>query len=93
MMNCREISRLVSEREDHELPFWQRMRVAVHLAMCFLCRRFAKQMKLIRTVSRAAGQTSTLVADAGLMQQTSLPPEAKQRIRDKVASSQPEDGV
>ena len=89
MMNCKEITRLVAESADRDLPFYQRMRVRMHLAMCFLCRRFTKQLELIRKISRVAGGTDSLLADGGVLQGVVLPPDAKARLKEQIAHNKP----
>ncbi len=89
MMNCREITRLVAESADRDLPFYQRMRVRMHLAICFLCRRFTRQLELIRKISRVAGGTDSLLADGGVLQGVTLPPDAKARLKEQIAHNKP----
>ncbi|MDP2325183.1 MAG: zf-HC2 domain-containing protein, partial [Gammaproteobacteria bacterium] len=39
---CRDISALVSRAMDTRLPFGERLRVRLHLALCGACRQFAR---------------------------------------------------
>ncbi|MCL4181473.1 MAG: zf-HC2 domain-containing protein [Verrucomicrobia bacterium] len=48
MPSCRDISRLVSEAMDHRLPLHQRAMIRLHLSMCALCRRYERQLHLLR---------------------------------------------
>ena len=84
MMNCREVSRLVAEGADRDLRFYEQMRVRIHLVMCYMCRRFTRQLALIRRVSRAAGADS-LLADGSVLQSVTLSPDAKSRLKEKIA--------
>ena len=52
MLRCREISRLVSESMERDLPLRQRLEVRMHLMMCRLCSGFARQMQLLRRAAR-----------------------------------------
>jgi hypothetical protein len=36
--------------QDGDLPFWQRLRVRVHLLFCDACTRFERQMRFLRRV-------------------------------------------
>ena len=78
MPNCREVTRLVSEGLDRELPFLSRLSLRLHLVMCGGCRRFARQLRFLHEAVRqhvAAGQP----ADAAV-----LSAEAKERIRQRL---------
>ena len=44
MLSCKEATRLVSEGLDRELPFWRRMSLRLHVAMCRGCSRYTRQI-------------------------------------------------
>lgn len=48
MIKCREASRLMSRAMDEPLPLWQRLALALHLAICDACRNAERQMRLLR---------------------------------------------
>jgi hypothetical protein len=48
MISCKEVARLVSLQEDARLPFWQRLRVRLHLSICDACARFEHQLRFLR---------------------------------------------
>jgi hypothetical protein len=78
LLSCKEISRLVSESLDRELPLGQRLSMRLHLMMCSLCSRFRRQMLFLHRAARAfgaAGEADKLPA------QVRLSPEARQRIK------------
>ena len=52
MLSCREVTRLVSESLDRELPLRQRMSTKMHLMMCKLCSRYSKQLAGLREAVR-----------------------------------------
>jgi predicted anti-sigma-YlaC factor YlaD len=56
---CRDISALVSRAMDARLPVGERLRVRLHLAMCSACRRFARQVRLLRWGAREIGRRAT----------------------------------
>lgn len=85
MMDCREVNRLLAESADRELLWYQRIRVRVHLAMCFLCRRFTRQLTLIRKLSGAAGGMESLLTDSGVFGEVALSPDAKTRLKQQIA--------
>ena len=50
---CREVTRLVLEGEERQLPWLDRARIRLHLGMCQACTNFTGQVKFMR---RALGQ-------------------------------------
>lgn len=50
MMDCREISRMVSASMDRKLPLYQRIGIRMHVLMCRYCYRYRKQLLLLRKV-------------------------------------------
>ncbi len=47
-MNCKEVSRLVSQGLDRRLGFAARVRLRMHLAICEGCANFSRQMAFLR---------------------------------------------
>lgn len=80
MLNCKDASHLISEREERPLGFRERWGLRLHLWMCISCRRFERQLALMRQALRKLGQRTE--ADAA---GTDLPPEARERIRKALA--------
>jgi hypothetical protein len=52
MRTCKDVHRLVAESMDHEFGFAERVAIRFHLAICVHCRRFTRQMKLLRAAMR-----------------------------------------
>ena len=50
---CREVTRLVLEREDRRLPLSDRLVVQLHLTACDACTNFVRQVNFMR---RAVGR-------------------------------------
>ena len=48
MLNCKDVSKLVSESLDHELPWYRRLFLRLHLFICGACARYEQQMKFIK---------------------------------------------
>lgn len=74
MLSCKEVSRLVSDSLDRDLPFMQRLAVRIHLMMCRTCSAFRRRMQFLRTV---VSHATPAEADPSLK----LSPEAKDRIK------------
>ncbi|HYP32920.1 MAG TPA: zf-HC2 domain-containing protein [Burkholderiaceae bacterium] len=45
--NCREVTRLVLERENRRLTLVERIAVRFHLGICVMCTRFTGQVRLM----------------------------------------------
>ncbi|WP_043316324.1 zf-HC2 domain-containing protein [Microbulbifer sp. HZ11] len=71
MMNCKQATRLLSERMERELSPREKLGLKVHLMMCRGCRNFGRQMGTLRDLAKAyaksdAGQrTDKQSADSG----------------------------
>jgi hypothetical protein len=52
MLSCQEASRLLSQRQDRDLGFWERLKLRAHLALCDVCTRFSKQLDFMREALR-----------------------------------------
>jgi hypothetical protein len=44
---CREVTRLVLERENRPLTLVERFAVRLHLGICMMCTRFSGQVRLM----------------------------------------------
>jgi hypothetical protein len=44
---CREVTRLVLERENRALTVVERIAVRLHLSICLMCTRFTGQVRLM----------------------------------------------
>ncbi len=51
--NCKDVTRMVSESMDRELPWGQRIKMRMHLGMCKYCSRFKRQLELLRKASQS----------------------------------------
>ena len=74
MPSCKDISALISEGMDRNLPLRKRLSIRLHVSMCGLCRRYEKQLHLLReSVSHYADPENNVV-------EKSLSPAAKERL-------------
>ncbi len=48
MLSCKETSRLLSQGQDRELAFGERVALRVHLAICNGCRNVSAQFQFLR---------------------------------------------
>jgi hypothetical protein len=56
LLSCKETSRLLSQREDRELAFGERIALRLHLAICDGCRNVGAQFKFLRRAVRALAE-------------------------------------
>ena len=63
--NCREVSRLILQRQDRRLSLVERVAVRFHLRICLMCTRFTGQVELMnRAMGRWKGYAEPADADA-----------------------------
>ena len=77
MLSCKEVCYIVSESQDGQLPWRERLRVRAHLLMCKACQRMVWQMEFLRTAARRYGSTGK---DTLHPEQEKLSKEASTRI-------------
>lgn len=77
MPSCREVSRLVSESMDRDLPLRHRLSMRLHLLMCSLCSRFHRQTLFLRDAAHFFGEASE---EGTLFSTVRLSPAARLRI-------------
>lgn len=51
MITCRDATRLTLQAEDRTLPLAERLSMRLHQRLCGNCRRFARQVELMRQAS------------------------------------------
>ena len=83
MLTCKDASHLVSHSQDRPLSFRERWGLRVHLWACTNCRRFERQIGLIRLMLRKAN----LILEAELTDKQ-IPVEARKRINRALADQQ-----
>ncbi|HEX6736027.1 MAG TPA: zf-HC2 domain-containing protein [Azonexus sp.] len=52
MLNCKEVTRLLSEGQDRPLGLAEKMQLEMHLAICQGCRNFRSQLAFLRDACR-----------------------------------------
>ena len=51
-LSCKEVTRLVSQGMDRQLPLGRRLALRLHFAICDGCTNFRKQMQFLRDALR-----------------------------------------
>lgn len=81
MLSCKEVTRLVSESLDRELPLYQRLAIKAHYRICEFCARYYQQMLFIREAFR---HYSAKIEDPDPSSTSSLSLEARERIKRRI---------
>jgi hypothetical protein len=76
MLNCRHVTRLVSQSMDAKLPWHHRVAVRIHLLYCVWCRRYAAQIRFLRQAAKEIAGAANL--------EPKLSVEAKEQMRQRV---------
>ncbi len=82
MLSCKQASQLVSQALDRPLTWRERWALRMHLLMCAACRRFNRQLALIRL---AVGRMLSETEQNGSLR---LSPEARLRMTKALESGQ-----
>ncbi|MFO1376832.1 MAG: zf-HC2 domain-containing protein [Steroidobacteraceae bacterium] len=53
MLSCHDATRMLSEAQERRLGVLERVSLRLHLAICAACRRFDRQLPLLRHAMRA----------------------------------------
>jgi len=53
MLNCQQVTKLLSESQERPLTIHERMALRIHLFWCSGCRTFDKQIHSLRVIARA----------------------------------------
>ncbi len=81
MLTCKDASHLISENQERPLGFRERWSLRMHLWMCVNCRRFERQMTLLRAALRMLAKRAEVADDS-----MEFPAEARERIRKALAA-------
>ena len=75
MLNCRQVTRLVSQSVDTRLRWYQWLGMRIHLLYCVWCRRYASQIHFLhKTCKNLDAQSESTPAHT-------LSGEAKEKMR------------
>lgn len=88
MLTCKDASHLISERQERALGFRERWALRLHLWICASCRRFERQIALLRQVLRLLGRRAEVGLGDVALAAADLAPEARERIRQALAARQ-----
>lgn len=78
MLNCKQITQLISDGLDRKLSLWQRMNLRLHLMMCGACSAYSRQVTTLHRVIHWWFDESSV--DATASNTPACPEQTKQRI-------------
>lgn len=87
MLTCKEASHLLSEHQERPLGLRERWQLRLHLWICANCRRFERQLALLRQGLRLLGKRAETEAE-----DADLSAEARERIRAAVSDRRDREG-
>ena len=82
MLSCKQASRLLSQSLDRRLSWRERSALRLHLAICDFCRRFGKQLLILRDTVRKSV--------AAIEQDESL--QLSQQVRERITEAMSQAG-
>jgi len=77
MLTCEEASYLASKKIDGKLRWNERIGFWLHIAMCRLCRRYAKDIKKLHALMLKKGKTGQVL----LPESVTLSEKSRERIK------------
>jgi hypothetical protein len=79
IMNCKDVTRLVSQSMDEKIPWHLHLKIRFHLIYCTWCKRYQKQLEILRQTLRAMPEKASF-------KDARMPESAKDRIRKNLQS-------
>ena len=79
MLSCKQVTELVSARQDRKLTLSERLGMVLHLMICGLCRKYKRQIDFITRAARRL-----YIATEGDIR---LSEPGRRRIRDRINRS------
>ena len=77
LINCRQVTRLISQSMDTALPWYRRLAMRFHMLYCVWCRRYAAQLRVLRSAARCCGTEQNASG-------AKLSDSAKERMRERL---------
>src|SRR5213593_5284554 len=76
---CREMVRILSQSMDEPMPLMMRIKKRIHFLICCWCQRYEEHLRYIRDTARKFLFQQNKAYDI------TFPPDAKERIKQKLA--------
>ncbi len=79
MLNCKEATRLMSEKLDHRLTLGRRIHLRLHVMMCGACLAYKRQVEALHRLFTLRRRSSTPMMPSGF--DARLSPERRSLIK------------
>lgn len=83
MLTCKEASTLASKKLDSNLTWRERTGLWLHIAMCSLCRRYAKDVKKLHVLMRKTSKTGQAI----IPESVKLSEQSRERIKQALSKA------
>lgn len=84
MLNCKDLTRLVSESFERKLTIGERLNLWLHISMCITCRQFRR---LQLRIHQAIRHRATSVLEQTVTPAERLSDESRSRLQQAIASA------
>lgn len=87
MLNCKETTRLISERLDRHISLWQHFNLRMHIMMCGACNAYKRQIEGLQALfgSRVQRGEAVIVPFSGV-EDLKLSPQKREETRRLIIS-------
>ena len=81
MLRCKQVAEALAENHYDDLPKWRRLGLKVHVAFCFVCSRYHKQVMTLQDCARGLAEQEK---DGKCQLPDALSEDAKSRMKAKI---------
>ena len=83
MLKCKHVADALADQHYDDLPKWKKIGLKLHVALCFVCGKFHKDVMLFQDCSRKLSEREE---ESGCTSVTScLPDDFKERMKKEMA--------
>lgn len=87
MLNCKDLTRLVSESFERKLTIGERLNLWMHVSMCVTCRQFRRLQLRINEAIRHRGTSVSAASEETANPSERLSDESRSRLQQAIASA------
>ena len=83
MFRCHDMTRLISQAQDRDLPWAVQWRMKLHFLLCKCCRRYRRQLDLLRRAFLRLPESGTAIPEEKLSSEAKA--EMKRKLQARAA--------